>query len=206
LIRSNPEVKKYLSKNPIARFLINRFLATINQFIKQQIRPKKILDAGCGAGFVIEFLLNNWENEVEIAGVDIDPEMINLARTRNPSVTIVGGDIYQLPFEDNKYDLVICTEVLEHLRHPEKAIEEIARVSKHWCIISVPHEPFFQIASFLRGRYFTTFGNNPEHINHWGPRSFSAFLKISSLDLITLKKEFPWLIALCRKRNNDIEK
>lgn len=40
------------------------------------------------------------------------------------------SDIIKIPVEDNKFDNVLCTEVLEHIPYPEKAIEEIARILK----------------------------------------------------------------------------
>ena len=48
-----------------------------------------------------------------------------------PSISIKQGDIYALPYNDNSFDLVICSEVLEHLEHPEKALTEVIRVSKN---------------------------------------------------------------------------
>lgn len=50
---------------------------------------------------------------------------LDIDAARNPDVV---GDAERLPFGDDSYEIVICSEVLEHIRHPEKAISEMRRV------------------------------------------------------------------------------
>ena len=95
--------------------------------------------------------------------------------------------------------MVICTEVLEHLEFPEKAVEELKRVSRKYIVFSVPNEPFFILANLLRGRYIKNFGNHPEHINHWTFLGFEKFLKKQGLTILKRKHPFAWTLLLVKK-------
>lgn len=48
----------------------------------------------------------------------------------NPSVEYIQGDITTMSFQDNAFDFVMCTEVLEYLKEPEVALKELIRVAK----------------------------------------------------------------------------
>jgi hypothetical protein len=63
----------------------------------------------------------------------------------------------------------------------------------------VPHEPWFRLGSFARGKYLKSWGNHPEHVNHWNPKSFQRFLSAQA-ELIEIRTSMPWIIARCRPR------
>jgi ubiquinone/menaquinone biosynthesis C-methylase UbiE len=83
--------------------------------------------------------------------------------------------VLALPFADRSFDAVLCMEVLEHLQHPADAVRELARVARDVVVLSVPFEPFFQAGNAARGKYPETWGDHPEHIQHWGRRSFPRY-------------------------------
>ena len=85
----------------------------------------KVLDVCCGSGVVG----NSFRGRVgSIEGLDLTPEMIALAETRLDKVT--KGDVYDMPFPDDSYDLVCNREVLHLLPRPERPVSEIFRVLK----------------------------------------------------------------------------
>ena len=190
------DYEKYLTKNILMTRLINRFLRTVVEFVDVS-RARYILDAGCGQGFVSDFLLRSMSG-ISITGVDIDIESIRNSVLDHKKGELFEGDIYDLPFCDNSFDTVMCLEVLEHLNEPQRAIQEIARVSKRYCIFSVPNEPCFRSMYFLSGRYIKRFGSIPEHINNWTKSQFLEMLN-SELSIQLVKTPLPWVIALCRK-------
>lgn len=110
-------------------------------------RPRKILDVGCGRGFYVQ-TVSLYDFPQEIHGVDINGNYLEQARKicLDKRVKIRQGDIYHLPYPDNFFDLVICSEILEHLSNDKEALLEVKRVLKPrgTLLITVPntHFPF----------------------------------------------------------------
>ena len=189
--------QKHISRNPLQRFLIENFYKSLVSLAKS-VRPVTILDVGCGEGFSLVNLRRNKIGKI-YEGVDYSHDAIRLGKKLYPKLNIKLGNIYELPYKNNAFDLIICTEVLEHLEKPHKALSEIKRVAKKNIILSVPNEPFFILANLLRGKHLGTFGNHPEHINHWTPQGFKTFLKKNKLKISSTKYPFPWTLILARK-------
>jgi DNA gyrase subunit B len=83
----------------------------------------RMLDVCCGSGVVG----HSFKGKVgEMIGLDITPEMVRLAATRLDRV--YQGTVYDLPFEDASFDLVVNREVLHLLPRPEEPVAEIMRV------------------------------------------------------------------------------
>lgn len=88
---------------------------------------ERVLDVGTGAG-VLALALAPLVREV--VGVDVVPELLAAARKdAPPNATFVDGDAESLPFETGEFDLVACRRTLHHVRRPELAIAELARVA-----------------------------------------------------------------------------
>ena len=189
---------KHTSKNPIQKFLIKNFYSCLISLAKP-LKPETILDAGCGEGFTMERLLKSGVGK-KIEGIEYSKDALTLGKKLFPNLTFREGSVYDLPYKDNSFDLVVCTEVLEHLKEPEKVLKEALRVSKTNILISVPNEPFFMLGNFMRGKNLSRLGNDPDHINHWTIGSFQKFLKANEALIKILKFPFPWVLALGEKR------
>ncbi len=186
--------KKYNSKNPLQRFLISQFLKSINTLISKT-DSKTLLDIGSGEGFVLEAILKN--NDLQATALDSNENALIELKKRIPNVQIKNGYIEHLPYKDNRFDLVVCCEVLEHLQEPELALKELKRVGKKF-VLSVPNEPWFSSMNLIRGRHIGNFGCHPEHIQKWSAKNFVNFVK-KDLKIIKIKKSFPWTIILATK-------
>lgn len=96
---------------------------------------EKVLDAGCGDGYYLKLLLNLYP-DLEIYGIDIDTKALdvaykNLAEELNSKkLSITKKSINDLGFEDNFFDAVFSTEVLEHVPNDLDALKEVRRVLK----------------------------------------------------------------------------
>ena len=86
--------------------------------------PLRVLDAGCGTGRnLIEF-----RSLGPVSGVDTSPEALNFCRERGID-DVRSGSLDALPFGDAAFDLILATDVIEHLRDDHLALRELRRVS-----------------------------------------------------------------------------
>lgn len=185
---------KYSSRNPVVKFLMNKFFKDMNFFL-DSITIYTVLDVGCGEGYVTNHI-KKYKNNIKIEALDFSREIIQIAGIMHPQIRFSQGSIYSLPFKDNTFDLVVANEVLEHLEYPEKAIEEIKRVSRKYCIITVPNEPFFRMANILRFKYLSSFGNTPGHLKNWTKNNFKKLLN-NNFRKFSIKLSTLWQIAFC---------
>jgi 2-polyprenyl-6-hydroxyphenyl methylase/3-demethylubiquinone-9 3-methyltransferase len=90
-------------------------------------RRCRILDVGCGAGFLSNHL--GWLGH-EVTGLDVSADALAVAARHDLRHTVryQEGDALKLPFEDASFDVVCAMDFLEHLESPEHAIAEAARV------------------------------------------------------------------------------
>ncbi len=109
---------------------------------------KTVLDAGCGRGFLVDKLRKKYTT----TGCDVVVEE-NLITTY-PDVTFTQAKLEALPFEDNAFDTVICTHVLEHVLDPQTTISELRRVTKKNLIIIVPRERPYRQTFSLHVHFF----------------------------------------------------
>ena len=96
-----------------------------------------MLDVGCGEGRHIFGVMQNYP-DIKCIGLDMDKDSLNKAEEgyeyfesiSNAGVDFLKGSAYSLPFPNNSFDLVVCSEVLEHLHEYNDAVKEIHRVLK----------------------------------------------------------------------------
>lgn len=133
--------ERYHSANPITRGFhtarMEKILALVKELGNGIERPR-ILDVGCGDGTFLSRLAGR------LYGLDISAESVSEARKRldGRGADIRVGDARKMPLWDAQFDVVICSEVLEHIGKPELAVAELMRVAKSGgkIIISVPNE------------------------------------------------------------------
>ncbi len=117
------------------RMLLDLQILTIYRAVKKELPgyTGNVLDIGCGQS-PYNFLLN--KSKTTYFGIDIvDAEKFDY---KNSRITPFNGE--DIPFENEKFDAVICTEVLEHVANYQKLTDEIHRVMKPGAsgIITIP--------------------------------------------------------------------
>jgi ubiquinone/menaquinone biosynthesis C-methylase UbiE len=97
-----------------------------------------LLDAGCGAGSLLEKLVCR-----ELHGIELSGSMVQRARSKlNESAQIIHGDAESLPYPDGAFDRVVASSLLSHVLHPERVVAELRRVAKSGAriVVSISNE------------------------------------------------------------------
>lgn len=188
--------QKYTNPNPVQQRLIRNFLDAVAELV-HATGVTTLLDVGCAEGFVSAHIRRQAPN-ITTWGLDRDVEALLRGRRLHPHIPTCVGDITQLPTKQGGADLVLCTEVLEHIPNPAHALHELLRASRRYVLLSVPWEPWFRLANVLRMKNLARLGDDPEHVNHWTGRQFRHFLRPHARVLIH-RIAFPWQIVLLEK-------
>ncbi len=190
---------KYTTNNPISNYLVHNFLQNVG-VLYQSIKINSIIDVGCGEGLVLKYISDFFNNNnIVCNAIDLSQEEVKSAKRNIPFCNVKIGNAYNIPFDDNYAELVICTEVLEHLENPILAINEISRVTKKYALLTVPNEPLWRILNIIRLKYISNLGNTLGHLNHWSPKQFKLFID-PYFKVIDKKNPIPWTIYLCEKK------
>ena len=141
-----------------------KFYENVVNFLNREKVPidgKKIIDVGCGIGFLLLDLQKNFK-PAKLVGSDFSKKAVEFSEKKFPDIEFFQQDLNDpIP---GKYDVILCTEVLEHLEKPFLAIKNMldALDGPGSIVLTVPN-----------GRT----DNLIEHINFWSPESWKVFLE-----------------------------
>jgi len=182
---------KYQSGNPILRRLIARFQRRAVELVGRH-RFTSVLDVGCGEGHLARVLLDRFPG-VAYTGLDPSSAAIEAAKARCPAASFRVAGVEALDADPARYELVVCSEVLEHLSDPTQAMARLQARCSGAALLTVPWEPWFQLANLARGKYLRGLGNHPEHVQHW---SLDGFREAASPYFREERAEalFPWIL------------
>jgi ubiquinone/menaquinone biosynthesis C-methylase UbiE len=129
-------------------YYILSFLSEI--FKKNQV--KTFADIGCAEGFYIKYVSSVYSGTFCL-GADIARTYIQKAKLaeKGLNTVYVVCDIEKLPFRDNSIDVVLCSEVLEHVYNYRASLAELCRIGKKYLVISFPgHSHLYTAISKIR--------------------------------------------------------
>lgn len=138
---------------------LNRYLTA-----KQYVAGKRVLDIACGEGYGSR-LMKNW-GAASVVGVDVSEEALAVANRyfSGEGIIFMNHTAEELPFENDSFDVIVSFETIEHLDHPERFLQEIARVVRFdgVVLISCPNDPYYS-------------KNDPQFSNPYHKHAFSFF-------------------------------
>ena len=85
-------------------------------------RPKDVLDAGCSSGYLARPLS---EAGARVVGLELDPDAAELARAWCTDVVVGDVESMAMPFDPDSFDVVLCGDLIEHLRDPKAALARL---------------------------------------------------------------------------------
>jgi 2-polyprenyl-3-methyl-5-hydroxy-6-metoxy-1,4-benzoquinol methylase len=117
---------------------------------------RRALDVGCGTGLILRHLPPG------SLGVDLNPRHLARAGRYAPNARLLEADAEALPANLGIFDVIVCTEVLEHLVHPERALDCMRRLLSPGGII-IGSTPRWSLLWRLRWLSSTHYHNEPFH-------------------------------------------
>ena len=184
----------YYSRNPLVKFI---HLGRLREIIRlSDLQPGyNVLDVGCGGGHLIN-QLHKKESRANYSGIDCDDAAIAAARQRCPYATIVKADLNgELDLPSGFFNLIIISEVIEHLPNYEKTISELKRLLAPGgqLIVTFPNERNWTVARFLLQR-------RPykliEHVNSFVPERIKRSVGLEVVYEKKLPFNWPFQLAL----------
>jgi SAM-dependent methyltransferase len=177
-------------------------------FDRLGVKPKDLmLDAGCGEG---RHSFECFARGAMVWSMDMDMDSVRKARytlvymLRNNQVPEGGGflvhlgDALNLPFKDETFNRIICSEVMEHVSDDDQACRELSRVLKKGGTIAITIPTYISelVYDTLTYEYFTSPGG---HVRKYFPKKISSIMRKNGLEIynIGFKHSFHtiyWLI------------
>jgi 2-polyprenyl-3-methyl-5-hydroxy-6-metoxy-1,4-benzoquinol methylase len=173
LVHDSNNLRKWEYGNGLYQRVLARYLDRMADLLARA-NPEAVLDAGCGEGYVYRGLTARGVR-ASWGGVDASAAAVEFAAARNTECAWSVGDLRRMSQASASADLVLCSQVLEHIPQPERVRDELARVSAKWLLLSVPLEPVFRSICALT--VAAGVGQDPGHVNFWTPRAFRNFLR-----------------------------
>jgi 2-polyprenyl-3-methyl-5-hydroxy-6-metoxy-1,4-benzoquinol methylase len=195
--------RKYATNNPLTKYLVNRFLNSI-ETLTRKVNPPNIHEVGCGEGLLTISLARKFPDCPFFAS-DFSNQIIDIAKENktkqniNSSIFFYAKSIYDLEPNTDSASLIICCEVLEHLNDPEQALQKLVEITNEFVILSVPREPLWRLLNIVRGKYLGHLGNTPGHIQHWSKKDFLRLLS-HYFEIVEVHSPVPWTIVLCKRK------
>ena len=189
---------KYETRNPVARRLMAGFDRGMFELLAGTGPVASVLEVGCGEGHVTAKLARTYPG-AHVLGTDVSGEIVEQARRLHPGLDFRAQSIYDLDRMDQRFELIVACEVMEHLDDPDAALAAIARVRPRFLFVSVPREPIWRVLNVLSGRYLGALGNTPGHVQHWSRAGFLRALE-RHVEVLGVRSPLPWTQALCRPK------
>ena len=174
------DMVRYYPSGVHRRRLITKWLAPL--------APLTVLDAGCGPGHLLQTLRRSIPNAA-FTGVDDSQETVLDNRRRLPWCQFERRDLGKEKLSQ-RFDVVVCSEVLEHIPEDEAALEHLCAMTGRYLMITVPTGPIFPLEA--------GFG----HLRHYDVRSLCSRLEAHGMRVIKVSAwGFPWMTLFKRASN-----
>lgn len=152
-----------------------------------------VLDLGCANGVLGEAIKKIGAKQV--IGVEINHELADLAKNRLDAVYVGDIETENFKFKEDFFDLIICADVIEHLKTPEKFLETYLKYLKKGghLIVSIPNvQYYFVLWSLLNGEwnYVDRGIFDKTHLRFFTLRSITRLLQSAGLEIIKINRNY----------------
>ena len=161
------------------------YFREIQKKLLSSINPTKqtrLLDLGCGTGWLVRTASELCSGEGRFVGIDASPRMIERAKsnsTANNAVEFYLGSADTLPFEDNSFDVVTCTNSFHHYPKPIDALLEARRIMRQGGRIYILDVTRDNLFAGLINRVLTM--KEKEHVKFYSTREYIEMFRDAGL-------------------------
>lgn len=185
------------------RFMRNDWAAyeKMYELIRPVVKAKTVLEVATGTGLIAKSIM---DAAAHIEATDASAKMILEAKRGNQSAKLHFSvqDMFRLPYAQKSFEVVIASNALHIVPHPEKALQEIRRVLKDDGVLIAP--TFTHAGNSVSGKakaFFMSMAGFPLH-NRWTSEEYLRFLRQNGWAVqksAVLKASFPLTYAECTK-------
>ncbi len=157
-------------------------------FIKEPLKSNmQVLEVGTGTGLVAREIA---EKVQSVEATDFSEKMIAQANNieHASNINFSCADIFKLPFDDAKFDVVIASNILHIIPKPEKAMEEIRRVLKPNGLLIAPTFLWKELTWIGKMQKFIMVKKNFPLQTEWSEQSYKDFITNNGFEITTFKK------------------
>lgn len=186
--------QKGIANNLLQRMWHTQKLHAVFRLIT--VAPRNVLDVGCASGWFLSRLVERFP-KAKAHGIDLYERAIAYGKNAYPHIHFHVADAHNLPFKRETFDLVICTEVLEHVDNPKEVLLEIKRVLKNDGVAIIELDSgswLFSVAWFLwrklNGKVW-----NDSHLHSFNVKKLERLLISCGFEIVK-KREFSHGMAM----------
>ncbi|MCC7331304.1 MAG: class I SAM-dependent methyltransferase [Flavobacteriales bacterium] len=183
-IPTEAEILKHYSNYPIgygtdSKITTIRIHEALDEFEKYR-KTNRLLDVGCGPGlFLIEAQKRGWE----VFGTEFTDKQ--LAYLNEKGITTVKGKLTESSFEPDFFDVIISSEVIEHINNPIEEMKHFYRLLRKGGLVYITTPNFNAIERFiLKGDYNII--EYPEHLCYYTPDTINLLLTKSGFQKVKI--------------------
>ena len=150
----------------------------------------RLLDVGCDGGALTEKVVASARPD-RVVGIDISVKSLAYTMKTRPQFDLAVGDAEELPFQDDSFEAIFCSEVMEHIENPEAMLSEVKRclTPNGYVVVMVPAEtPLFKFLWF----FWTKFGKGKvwdhAHVQDFGGDALDRVVKRAGFRVLKDKR------------------
>ena len=136
------------------------------------LKNKKILDAGCREGYIGSLFLE--DNKVTFVDIE-EKHLKNIKKHKNAIITKTD----KLPFKRNYFDVIICSDVLEHIKEDKKVIKNLLDILKKDGILVLTNPAY--------SRYYGEHDRLIGHYRRYDKKDYLNIAKENALEIVKIK-------------------
>lgn len=158
-------------------------LAIIGKRLKDNM---KVLDIGCYTADILEYL----PFSLKYHGIDNDKKALEIAKKRGAIIHFCDVDTKKISIKKYKFDLIIATEILEHLKDPESMLRQMQVLLKHngFIVVSLPNEcTIYHRIKIIFGKGIDGTGFAPHYHMHFPTLKQNKELLLKYFEIVDLK-------------------